>query len=175
MIQQDVVNPEEVIDTVFTILAEKAQSKRLHLRKDIAPEIREFRADRDRLIQILLNLVDNGIKFTEKGGVTIRVSSEKSSVKSAEETGDPALASGPQPPAAVILSVEDTGVGIPGKHISRLGERFYRVDRARSRELGGTGLGLAIVKHLVKAHGWEMEIESTEGQGTTVLIICPSV
>jgi two-component system phosphate regulon sensor histidine kinase PhoR len=175
MIQQDVVNPEEVIDTVFTILAEKAQSKRLYLRKDIAPEIRELRSDRDRLIQILLNLVDNGIKFTEKGGVTIRVSSEKSSVKSAEETGDPALASGPQPPAAVILSVEDTGVGIPGKHISRLGERFYRVDRARSRELGGTGLGLAIVKHLVKAHGWEMEIESTEGQGTTVRIICPSV
>jgi two-component system, OmpR family, phosphate regulon sensor histidine kinase PhoR len=175
MIQQDVVNPEEVIDTVFAILAEKALSKRLYLRKDIAPEITEFRADRDRLIQILLNLVDNGIKFTEQGGVTIKVRSEKSAVKSAEETRDLTSASGPQPPAAVILSVEDTGIGIPKKHISRLGERFYRVDRARSRELGGTGLGLAIVKHLVKAHGWEMEIESTEGQGTSVHIICPSV
>jgi two-component system phosphate regulon sensor histidine kinase PhoR len=73
----------------------------------------------------------------------------------------------------VEIAVEDTGVGIPRKHLSRLGERFYRVDRARSRELGGTGLGLAIVKHLVKAHGWEMKIESTEGQGTAVRLICP--
>ena len=63
--------------------------------------------------------------------------------------------------------------GIPKKHLPRIGERFYRVDSARSRELGGTGLGLAIVKHLVKAHGWEMKIESTEGQGTTVHLICP--
>jgi len=174
-IQQDVVDPEEVIDTVFAILAEKAQSKRLYLRKDIAPEIREVRADRDRLIQILLNLVDNGIKFTEQGGVTIKVKSEKLEVKSAEVTGAISPTSGIQPPASVIISVEDTGIGIPKKHLTRLGERFYRVDRARSRELGGTGLGLAIVKHLVKAHGWEMEIESTESQGTTVHILCPSV
>jgi two-component system phosphate regulon sensor histidine kinase PhoR len=182
MIQQDVVNPEEVIDTVFTILAEKAQSKRLYLRKDVAPEIRELKADRDRLIQILLNLVDNGIKFTEQGGVTIRVRGEKMPVKNADETEAVSSASnlqpstsGIQPSASIIISVEDTGIGIPKKHLTRLGERFYRVDRARSRELGGTGLGLAIVKHLVKAHGWEMEIESTEGQGTTVRILCPPV
>ena len=175
MIQQDVVNPEEVIDTVFTILAEKAQSKRLYLRKDVAPEIRELKADRDRLIQILLNLVDNGIKFTEQGGVTIKVKSEKVPVKNEDETEAVSLASSPQPSASIIISVEDTGIGIPQKHLQRLGERFYRVDRARSRELGGTGLGLAIVKHLVKAHGWDMEIESTESQGTTVRILYPSV
>ena len=73
----------------------------------------------------------------------------------------------------IQLTVYDTGSGIPQKHLSRLGERFYRVDRARSRELGGTGLGLAIVKHLVKAHGWEMKIESEEGKGTAVHILCP--
>jgi signal transduction histidine kinase len=73
----------------------------------------------------------------------------------------------------IEICVEDTGIGIPKKHIPRLGERFYRVDRARSRELGGTGLGLAIVKHLVKAHGWEMDIESTQGQGTKVRLLCP--
>ena len=174
MIQQDVINPEEVIDTVFTILAEKAQSKRLYLRKDIAPEIRELRADRDRLIQILLNLVDNGIKFTEQGGITIKVTAEKLAVHSAGEGGVLSSAPDLQPRAFVVISIEDTGIGIPKKHLQRLGERFYRVDRARSRELGGTGLGLAIVKHLIKAHGWEMEIESTEGQGTTVRILCPS-
>jgi two-component system phosphate regulon sensor histidine kinase PhoR len=76
-------------------------------------------------------------------------------------------------PSYIEISVEDTGIGIPKKHLGRLGERFYRVDRARSRELGGTGLGLAIVKHLVKAHGWEMEIESTEGHGTIVHLLCP--
>lgn len=175
VIQQHVVNPEEVIDTVFTILAEKSQSKRLYLRKDVAPEIRELKADRDRLIQILLNLVDNGIKFTEQGGVTIKVRSEKVKAKNADETEAVSSASNLQPSASIIVSVEDTGIGIPKKHLTRLGERFYRVDRARSRELGGTGLGLAIVKHLVKVHGWEMEIESTEGQGTTVRILCPPV
>ncbi|KPK45708.1 MAG: hypothetical protein AMK74_02590 [Nitrospira bacterium SM23_35] len=181
VIQQDVVNLDDVIDTVFTILAEKAQEKRLYLRKDISPAIMDFRADRDRLIQILLNLVDNGIKFTEQGGVTIRAKSETVNVTSADKTETPTSSSGIQavsdiePFTSVVISVEDTGIGIPKKHLPRLGERFYRVDRARSRELGGTGLGLAIVKHLVKAHGWDMQIESAEGQGTTVRIFCPPV
>jgi two-component system phosphate regulon sensor histidine kinase PhoR len=182
VIQKDAVHLDDVIETVFTILAEKAQEKRLYLKKEISPEIREFQADRDRLIQILLNLVDNGIKFTEQGGITIRVGSQKVEVKSeklelkkAEQAGAPSSVSILEPSLPIIISVEDTGIGIPKKHLSRLGERFYRVDRARSRELGGTGLGLAIVKHLVKAHGWEMEIESTEGQGTTVHILCRSM
>lgn len=68
------------------------------------------------------------------------------------------------------LFVEDTGVGIPQKHLARLGERFYRVDPSRSRQMGGTGLGLAIVKHLVKAQGWDMQIESVPGKGTRVKI-----
>lgn len=111
-----------------------------------------IQADRDRLMQILLNLAENAIKFTEYGGVT--VGSENSE-------------------ARISLFVEDTGVGIAREHISRLGERFYRVDMARSRELGGTGLGLAIVKHLVKAHGWDMRIESIPGKGTKVIIDIP--
>jgi two-component system phosphate regulon sensor histidine kinase PhoR len=160
-IQKTSVHINEVIDSVFTMLAEKAQSKRLYLKREISPEASEIEADRDRLIQILLNLVDNGIKFTEKGGITVKVKGEKLKVESGEEKN------------FIEISIEDTGVGIPKKHLSRLGERFYRVDRARSRELGGTGLGLAIVKHLVNAHGWEMKIESTEGIGTTVRLLCP--
>lgn len=161
-ITESFINIDEVVDTVFETLKEKAQSKALYLKKQITPERKEIYADRDRLIQILLNLVDNGIKFTEAGGITVTVESKKSKVESEEKD-------------FIEISVEDTGTGIPKKHLSRIGERFYRVDRARSRELGGTGLGLAIVKHLVKAHGWEMEIESTEGQGTTVHLLCPIV
>ena len=153
-------NIGEVIDSVFTTLGDKARDKGLYLKKQIPAEISDMRADRDRLIQILLNLVDNGIKFTEKGGITIAVKSEKLKVESEGEKD------------FIQLTVSDTGSGIPKKHLSRLGERFYRVDRARSRELGGTGLGLAIVKHLVKAHGWEMKIESEEAKGTSVHILC---
>ena len=159
IIEKTAVSISEVADAVFTTMSEKAQIKHLYLKKEISPGHDEIPADRDRLIQILLNLVDNGIKFTERGGVTIKVQGSRSKVGEEENS--------------VEISIIDTGSGIPKKHLSRIGERFYRVDRARSRELGGTGLGLAIVKHLVIAHGWEMKIESTEAQGTTVLLICP--
>jgi two-component system phosphate regulon sensor histidine kinase PhoR len=155
------VNIEEVVDSVLTTLSEKAGNKGLYLKKEMSSGVTEIQADRDRLIQILINLVDNGIKFTERGGVKVEVQGRKIKNETGEEKD------------FVEITVEDTGAGIPRKHLSRLGERFYRVDRARSRELGGTGLGLAIVKHLVKAHGWEMKIESTEGQGTAVRLICP--
>jgi len=141
------VKLDDVIDTAFAILKDKADKKGVYLKKDLPPGKSVISADRDRLVQILLNLVDNGIKFSEKGGVTAGLN-----------------LSGDVP----MLFVEDTGVGIPASHLPRLGERFYRVDRARSREMGGTGLGLAIVKHLVKAHEWEMAIESTPGKGTKV-------
>jgi two-component system phosphate regulon sensor histidine kinase PhoR len=173
-IEKESVSLDNVIDSVFETLREKAQSKGLYLRKVISPGPQEIKADRNRLIQILLNLVDNGIKFTEQGGVTVKV-------RSAEfEMWNKEVSKGiPQSeiaiPHSLEISVEDTGIGIPKKHLSRLGERFYRVDKARSRELGGTGLGLAIVKHLVKAHGWAMEIESTPGKGTVVKIIIPSL
>jgi two-component system phosphate regulon sensor histidine kinase PhoR len=112
-------------------------------------------ADRDRLAQILINLVDNAVKYTPAGGrVTVR-------------------AAGPID-GMVEIAVIDTGVGIPPSDLPRITERFYRVDRARSRELGGTGLGLAIVKHLVTAHGGQLRIESQPDHGTTVRITLPA-
>ncbi len=148
-IERSSVNLEEIIDTVFATLKDKAEKKGLFLGKALSEDKRLLYADKDKLVQILLNLVDNGIKFTEKGGVTVGVT---------EGAG------------RVVIYVQDTGTGIPQKHLQRLGERFYRVDRARSRELGGTGLGLAIVKHLVSGHNWNMEIESEQGKGTKVII-----
>jgi signal transduction histidine kinase len=113
------------------------------------------RADRDRLVQILVNLVDNAVKFTSEGG-QIRI--------------EAALGSD----GRVEITVRDTGVGIPSTDLPRITERFYRVDRTRSREVGGTGLGLAIVKHLVQAHGGELRIESALGSGTAVSFTLPA-
>jgi len=149
------VDLRETVDLVFMTLRDKAVSKGIGLKNDIPVDFPPIRSDRDRLIQILLNLVDNSIKFTERGEVRVR----------GQITGDPPV---------YEVSVEDTGIGIRARDIPRLGERFYRVDRARSRELGGTGLGLAIVKHLVRTHGWQMRIESELGRGTKVFIDIPS-
>ncbi len=139
-----------VVDDVLAVLREKAAAKNLTLKTAVPPNAAPIEADRDRLIQILTNLADNGIKFTEKGSVTIG-EGRQNDIR--------------------YLFVQDTGIGIASKHLSRLGERFYRVDPGRSRNMGGTGLGLAIVKHLVKAHGWDMQIESTHGKGTRVKIL----
>jgi two-component system phosphate regulon sensor histidine kinase PhoR len=148
-IEKAEIDVEDAIKNVIATLHDKAAEKQLFMKISIHPDLRKVSADRNRLIQILTNLVDNAIKFTELGGITVGSAAEG-------ERG--------------YLFVGDTGIGVPKRHLPRLGERFYRVDPARSRKLGGTGLGLAIVKHLVKAHGWEMKIESVEGKETTVKI-----
>ncbi|MCX8070601.1 MAG: ATP-binding protein [Thermodesulfovibrionales bacterium] len=149
-IEKSRFNIEEAIDTVIITLKEKAESKGLIIKKDLPQETIIINGDKDKVIQILLNLVDNSIKFTEKGFVTIGAMYKTN--------------------GSFLFYVQDTGIGIPKSHIERLGERFYRVDRARSRELGGTGLGLAIVKHLVSAHCWQMSIESELAKGTIVRV-----
>jgi two-component system, OmpR family, phosphate regulon sensor histidine kinase PhoR len=139
----------DVVDSVFEIIRSKAAGGRVGLIADVQPPDLTVHADLDRLAQILINLVDNAVKYTpENGWVTVRA-----------RPGDGARAD---------IRVRDTGVGIPAADLPRITERFYRVDKARSRELGGTGLGLAIVKHLVLAHGGELGIDSQEGEGTTV-------
>jgi two-component system phosphate regulon sensor histidine kinase PhoR len=143
------IHLSDIIDDVMNTLLVQVAEKEITIKKSVEDGEARICADRDRVEQILLNLTDNAIKFTEKGEIEIGVSQE----------GERSY-----------LYVKDTGAGIPEKYLSRLGERFFRVAPSRSRELGGTGLGLAIVKHLVKAHGWEMNIESEVGEGTTVKI-----
>jgi two-component system phosphate regulon sensor histidine kinase PhoR len=153
-VEKTTVNIAGIVDDVLAVLRDRAAAKNLTLTSAIPPDAAPIEADRDRLIQILTNLVDNGIKFTDKGGVIVGEGREN---------------------GVRYLFVEDTGIGIASKHLPRIGERFYRVDPGRSRSMGGTGLGLAIVKHLVKAHGWELRIESTHGQGTMVKILLGAV
>ena len=172
-IEKTAVSLDDVIDTVFTTLRNKAEIKGIYLKKEMPENLCEIKADRNRLTQILLNLVDNGIKFTDTGGITVKVRSLELGVRSEKDLISELKTQNSKLADSIEISVEDTGIGIPQKHLSRLGERFYRVDSSRSRELGGTGLGLAIVKHLVKAHGWELKIESTQGKGTKARIFCP--
>jgi two-component system phosphate regulon sensor histidine kinase PhoR len=143
------VNITDIIDSTLETFAVFAAQKDIALKKSVREEHVYIYADRDRLEQVLLNLMDNAVKFTEKGEIEIGTAHD------GERN---------------YFFVKDTGIGIPGKYLSRIGERFFRVDPSRSRELGGTGLGLAIVKHLVKAHGWMMRVESETGRGTVVRI-----
>ena len=122
---------------------------------DTPAELPGVVADRDRLVQILINLVDNAVKYTPEGGA-VTVTRARVGDGDAWRWRWPTPASASRPP-----------------DLPRITERFYRVDKARSRELGGTGLGLAIVKHLVLAHGGELRIESPQQQGTTVRFTLP--
>ncbi|MDT4895186.1 MAG: two-component system, OmpR family, phosphate regulon sensor histidine kinase PhoR [Acidobacteriota bacterium] len=141
-----------LVNDVLTALASRAAARRVTLNNKVSLDAIVF-ADARRLEQMLTNLVDNAIKFNrEEGSVTIRH-------KRVE--------------ARDRITVIDTGDGIPPEHVKRIFERFYRVDRARSREMGGTGLGLAIVKHLARAHGGDVDVQSTPGQGSTFAIELP--
>lgn len=130
----------------------RLKEKGIKVEEDLAPHF-FLKADKERLEQALINLVDNAIKFNKEDGV-IRFSSEP-------------LGKG------VKITVEDSGIGIPAKDIPRIFERFYMVDKARSRELGGTGLGLSIVKHIIELHGGSVGVESTEGLGSKFWFTLP--
>ena len=144
---------EAVVDKVLTGMDKEARKNSVTLKKDIPRRLVKIRIDEAAIAQVLFNLVENAIKYNNAGGsVTI----------SARETD-----------RGVEVSVTDTGIGIPQEDIPRIFERFYRVDKARSRELGGTGLGLSIVKHIVQAHHGEVMVESALDKGSTFRFILP--
>lgn len=136
-----------------------AQNVELDLR--VGPDIPAVVGDADQLSQVVQNLLDNAVKYGGEGG-TIRLE-----LAAADPGGRwPAR-------AGVVMSVADQGPGIPREHLPRITERFYRVDKGRSRAVGGTGLGLAIAKHILNRHRGQLVIESTEGVGTIVSIWLP--
>ncbi len=145
-----------VEDAVLSCLAQQqpqANAKGIQLKTDaVAPSL-QVRADEEGVRQILNNLINNAVNYTPEGGqVTI--------AWRCEETWG-------------VIEVRDTGIGISAEHLPRLFERFYRVDKARSRELGGTGLGLSIVKHLTQSFNGKVDVESTPGRGTTFTVWLP--
>jgi len=145
VIKTESVSLESALQQVLQLLEFKTEEKGLTVAVQGLKDLPEVLADRGRLDQVLMNLLDNAIKYSQEGG-TVTVS--------AALEGD-----------LVRVLVRDTGIGIPGKDLPRLFERFYRVDEARSRERGGTGLGLSIVKHIVQAHGGSVAVQSIQGKG----------
>lgn len=138
----------KINDLVNQVIQESkilAEEKNLELNYIPAREDLEVFGDKDKLRQVLINLILNAVKYTEKGKIEVIVEEDNKTAK---------------------ISVRDTGIGIPENYLDRIFERFFRVDKARSRSQGGTGLGLAIVKHIVEAHNSKVNVSSTVDQGS---------
>lgn len=139
-----------LIENILKIFHDKA--KGISLRVVAEPDFPAIKADAFQLEQMFINLIDNAIKYTEHGEVEVRIRQDKE---------------------RVIIEVQDTGIGIPPEYQSRIFERFFVVDKSRSKRLGGTGLGLAIVKHIVLLHNGTIDVESKPGRGTRFTITLP--
>ena len=144
----------EIVFSSLEAVKNNALDKKLNTVLDIEESLPPLKGNRFLLEQMIINLMDNAVKYTPEGG-TIGIRCFKSN-------------------SELVLEVFDTGIGIPKEHIPRIFERFYRVDKTRSRKLGGTGLGLSIVKHIVILHGGKIEVQSEEGKGSRFIVTIPA-
>ncbi len=151
-IQKEDIDIKMLIGNVVTIFTAQARKRGIDITTSVPDTIKTIEADPLLLEQALINLLDNALKYTEKGTVAI----------TAANLDD-----------YVAISVKDTGIGIEKEHLDRIFERFYVVNRSRSRQTGGTGLGLAIVKHIVELHRGKISVESSPGSGSKFTIILP--
>jgi two-component system phosphate regulon sensor histidine kinase PhoR len=157
-LRREAVNLADVARAAVRRLAPQAEAREVALDVAVDPAAPLAWADADRVAQVLLNLLDNAIKYSRPGGrVTLAVT--------------PDVPAGV--PGDVLVRVRDRGIGIPAEALPRIGERFYRADKARARAHGGSGLGLAIARALVVAHGGELWLESEEGAGTVACFTLP--
>ena len=147
------VQLSELFEHLLRDWKERLAGKHLRLIVDLPPDMPPIRADETRLQEVLYNLLENAVKYSRENG-EIRLQAERC---------------GPE----IVISVSDNGIGISRDDLPRIFERFYRADKARSREFGGTGLGLSIVKHIAQLHGGRVEAESEPGKGTTVRVLLP--
>jgi two-component system phosphate regulon sensor histidine kinase PhoR len=147
------VDLERLVRDVAGMFAHRAETQEIALVLDLPPSLPRITADAYLLEQVLVNLIDNALKYTEEGEVRVRCA--------------------PEGTDRVLIEVSDTGIGIPEESLSRVFERFYVVDKSRSRKLGGTGLGLAIVKHIVQSHAGTIDVKSVQGKGTRFTILLP--
>lgn len=142
----------DIIEETVEILKPELEKKDLEIKLDIDSNVSNFRCNKNRIKQLLINIIGNSIKYTENG--FIKISCKEDFIN-------------------LVIEVQDTGIGIDKKHIPRLFERFYRIDKGRSRKQGGTGLGLSIVKHIVELYNGQIKVKSKVGKGTTMTICIP--
>lgn len=147
------LNIKELVNRAVAILKPRANKKNITIVVEVLDNIPAVQGDPDMITQVLINLIENAVCYTQPGGmINIRALLHDNQMK---------------------VEVQDNGLGIPPENLSRVFERFYRVDKARSRELGGTGLGLSIVKHIIDAHNGSVEVESKVGVGSTFSFSLP--
>ena len=151
-INLEYVNLKDIVSGVCKVLEPQAKRKNIQLIEDIPNNLPKFKCNVDRISQMFINLIENGIKYTEEGSVTISCKKTRKYIE---------------------INVKDTGIGIPEECQERIFERFYRVDKGRSRKAGGTGLGLSIVKHIVFLYNGKLWLESKVGKGSKFVILLP--
>jgi len=151
-LEPEKVDVRSLIENVLAIFEQQLKEKKLKTEIKVVNKIPLIKGDPFKLEQMFLNIIDNAVKYTKRGKITISLKKE-----------DKDLA----------VEIEDTGIGIPDEHLSRVFERFYVVDKSRSRSLGGTGLGLSIVKHIALLHNGKVNVESAPGKGTKFKILLP--
>jgi len=161
-LKEEPIELRSLVERALSVVKPIADKNRHHLITTIDPGLPAVAGDEGRLVQVLTNLLDNAIKYTPEGG-TITVNAILV----------PLLGTTEPLTNAIDISVADTGIGIPKQDRPRVFERFYRVDKARSRELGGTGLGLAIVKHIVEGHGGQVWVEANQPRGSRFVVRLP--
>jgi two-component system, OmpR family, phosphate regulon sensor histidine kinase PhoR len=154
ILELSAVRVGELFKNVIRDWKERLAAKNLKVIVDVPPDASTVCADETRLQEVLYNLLENAVKYSHQNGEIHLQAARRSS--------------------EIVLSVSDVGIGIHKDQLPRIFERFYRVDKARSRELGGTGLGLAIVKHIAQLHGGRVEAASELGKGTTIRVILPA-
>ncbi|MBS3818334.1 HAMP domain-containing protein [bacterium] len=146
------INIRDLIDNVVKIYNHKVSKKDIQVKNQIKPEFPPVKGDAFRLEQLFLNLMDNAVKYTEKGQISFQAYQKNNQA---------------------YIQIQDSGIGIPSQALSRIFERFYVVDKSRSRKMGGTGLGLSIVKHIVRLHNGDITVKSTPGEGTQFTVSLP--
>ena len=151
----------ELVEGPVERLRPQAEAGRLALAVDLPPDLPPVVVDAERVRQVVTNLVHNAIKFTPRGGQVLVTAS-------VVEEGE-----GGRPARTVVIEVRDTGVGIAKIDLPRVFERFYKSDRARTRDGSGTGLGLAIARHIVETHGGRLWVKSKEGKGSSFFFSLP--
>jgi two-component system sensor histidine kinase VicK len=144
---------EQSLRDVFAAVALEAKKRDHEVNLELEWKLPKMKGDRARIEQVLMNIIANALKYTPDGGL-INIS-------------------GGSIERDIWIKVEDTGIGIPEEDIARVFDRFYRVDKARTRESGGTGLGLSITNEIISLHSGEIRVESKPGSGTSVTVILP--